>query len=74
MDFKLNIETLVETIKEYEKILKVLEEEKEAINNILRELYNGWSGEAKDKFEEVHNEKQKLYNELEENIKYIKNV
>ena len=44
MDFKLNIGKLTETIDVYSKILDKLSEEKEAINNALNRLYEGWSG------------------------------
>ena len=75
MDFKLNIGKLTETIDVYSKILDKLSEEKEAINNALNRLYEeGWSGQAKDKFEEIHKKKQMLYTEVEENIKYLKEV
>ncbi len=75
MDFKLNIGKLTETIAAYDKILEKLSEEKEEINNALNRLYEeGWFGQARDKFEEVHKKKQLLYSEVEENIKYLKDI
>ena len=75
MDFKLNIGKLTETIDVYSKILDKLSEEKEAINNALNRLYEeGWSGQARDKFEEIHKKKQMLYTEVEENIKYLRDI
>ena len=75
MDFKLNIGKLTETIAVYSKILDKLSEEKEAINNALNRLYEeGWSGQARDKFEEIHKKKQMLYTEVEENIKYLRDI
>ncbi|HCW54411.1 MAG TPA: hypothetical protein DG753_11895 [Clostridium sp.] len=75
MDFKLNIAKLTETIDVYGKILDKLSEEKEKINNALNRLYEqGWSGQARDKFKEIHRKKQMLYTEVEENIKYLKDI
>ena len=75
MDFKLNIGKLTETIAAYDKILEKLSEEKEKINDALNRLYEeGWSGQAREKFEEVHKKKQLLYTEVEENIKYLKDI
>lgn len=75
MDFELNIGTLSNTIKEYYNGLKSISEQKEIINNTVSNLYDsGWSGEARDKFATYHSQLQQKYNELEEDIEYIKNV
>ena len=74
MEFKLNIETLTETIDGYDEILKILNDEKQAIISRLNELYKGWTGEARNRFETLYKENLSLYNELEENLKYVKDI
>ncbi|AKA70478.1 hypothetical protein [Clostridium scatologenes] len=75
MDFELDIGELTNTIREYENVIKDLEEQKENINKVIKELTDlGWSGEAKDKFMEIHIKKQEFYTKLIEDIKYEKNA
>ncbi|WP_200880589.1 hypothetical protein [Clostridium drakei] len=75
MDFELDIGELTNTIREYENVIKDLEEQKENINKVIKELTDlGWSGEAKDKFIEIHIKKQEFYTKLIEDIKYEKNA
>ncbi|WP_032075521.1 hypothetical protein [Clostridium drakei] len=75
MDFSLDIGELTATIREYENVIKDLEEQKENINKAIKVLADlGWSGEAKDKFMENHIKKQEFYTKLIEDIKYEKNA
>ncbi|AKA70179.1 hypothetical protein [Clostridium scatologenes] len=75
MDFSLDIGELTATIREYENAIKDLEEQKENINKAIKELTDlGWSGEAKDKFMEIHIKKQEFYTNLIEKMKYTKNA
>ncbi|AKA71553.1 DUF2974 domain-containing protein [Clostridium scatologenes] len=75
MDFSLDIGELTATIREYENVIKDLEEQKENINKAIKVLTDlGWSGEAKDKFMENHIKKQEFYTKLIEDIKYEKNA
>ena len=69
MDFKLDIGILTESIEQYKKVLAIAVQERETMNAGLDRLYNEWTGQAKDKFEELHKEKQKLYLEFEEDLK-----
>ncbi|WPC43385.1 GH-E family nuclease [Clostridium sp. JS66] len=75
MDFKLDIGELTNTIRDYENFIKILEEQKGNINKTVKELTDmGWSGAAKDKFEQNHSKKQEFYTNLEEDFKYMENV
>ncbi|WPC43864.1 WXG100 family type VII secretion target [Clostridium sp. JS66] len=75
MDFKLDIGKLTNTIRDYENFIKILAEQKENINKTVKELTDlGWSGAAKDKFEQNHSEKQEFYTKLEEDFKYVENA
>ncbi|AKA70414.1 DUF4474 domain-containing protein [Clostridium scatologenes] len=75
MDFSLDIGELTNTISQYEKVIRDLEEQKENINKAIKELTDlGWSGEAKDKFIENHIKKQEFYTNLIEKMKYTKNA
>ncbi|MGG7148128.1 hypothetical protein ACQPVA_15135 [Clostridium butyricum] len=72
MDFKLNIETLEETINKYDKLRNLLEKEKVTINKTISDLEGqGWTGEAKDKFIELHNRHDELYENLLNDVKYM---
>lgn len=71
-DFKLNIGTLTNTIDEYINLFNILNQQNEIINNSIYQLISdGWSGAARDKFEEEHEKNQRLYENLEEDIKYM---
>lgn len=71
-DFKLNIGTLTNTIDEYINLFNILNQQKEIINNSISQLISdGWSGAARDKFEEEHEKNQRLYEDLVEDIKYM---
>lgn len=71
-DFKLNIGTLTNTIDEYINLFNILNQQNEIINNSIYQLISdGWSGAARDKFEEEHEKNQRLYEDLEEDIKYM---
>ncbi|MCY6958028.1 hypothetical protein [Clostridium brassicae] len=75
MGFQLDIGELTNTINEYENFIKILSEQKENINKAVKELTDlGWSGEAKDQFEQNHIKKQEFYTKLEEDIKYMKSA
>jgi uncharacterized protein YukE len=75
MDFKLDIGELTNTIRDYENTIKTLAEQKENINKTVKELTDlGWSGAAKDQFEQNHSKKQEFYTKLEEDFKYVENA
>ena len=75
MDFKLDIGELTNTINDYENTIKILAEQKGNINKTAKELTDqGWSGAAKDQFEQNHAKKQEFYANLIEQIKYTKNA
>jgi uncharacterized protein YukE len=75
MDFKLDIGELTNTINQYGNTIKILAEQKENINKAIKELTDmGWSGAAKDQFEQNHSEKQESYTKLEEDFKYVENA
>jgi uncharacterized protein YukE len=75
MDFKLDIGELTTTIRDYENTIKTLAEQKENINKTVKELTDlGWSGAAKDQFEQNHSKKQEFYTKLEEDFKYVENA
>lgn len=72
MDFTLNIETLEETINKYDKLRNLLENEKVTINKTISDLEEqGWAGEAKDEFIELHNKHNELYENLLNDVKYM---
>lgn len=72
MDFYLNIGTITKTIIDYLNTYQTLEERERSRNLSISELTElGWSGEARDKFLEAHEEKIKLYEKLKEDIKYM---
>jgi uncharacterized protein YukE len=73
--FKLNIGTQTTTISEYDKTIRALVEQRININNAITELTEvGWSGEARDKFIELHQRKQAQYEQLEAELQYMKNA
>jgi hypothetical protein len=75
MDFKLDIGELTNTIRDYENFIRILAEQKENINKTVKELTDlGWSGAAKDQFEQNHSKKQEFYTTVEENFKYVENA
>ncbi|WPC41632.1 hypothetical protein [Clostridium sp. JS66] len=75
MDFKLDIGELTTTIRDYENFINILAEQKENINKAVKELTDlGWSGAAKDQFEQNHSKKQEFYTKLEEDFKYMENT
>ncbi|WPC42737.1 hypothetical protein [Clostridium sp. JS66] len=75
MDFKLDIGELTNTIRDYENFIRILAEQKENINKTVKELTDqGWSGAAKDQFEQNHSKKQEFYTKLQEDFKYVENA
>jgi len=75
MDFSLKIGTITKTIDDYISQYSTLGEQRVNVSNVINKLSEqGWLGEAKDKFLEVHQVKLKLYEKLEEDMKTMINI
>lgn len=75
MEFKVDLGKLTGTISGYDHVMNILAEQKTIVKGALNELYEGgWSGAARDKFEEAHKTREEKYTLLETEVKFMKEV